>query len=279
MAATRDTVGAQQGPFERLSTEYRSVLSLVESVTEVLDLPSVVETAETVVDRPADERFRMSPEEIGETYGVGREDERPLLKRLAWVTGSLGRRTLLEKLLGVVERLLTEMREGALEGILNSREQERDALILALYVQKTIDVQDELRRRLARSDDAADLFACWHALISRVVLVGEGEQNRVTDEMLVDLAFADARLAEARGEDSVTPPLERPVDGIREDAVREAAVLAYDRLDITVSRGAELAGVGVEAFEDLLASHGVRPRYGPDDPSELFEGTDAFDST
>lgn len=267
------------GPFERLSTEYQSVLSLLESAARVFDLPSFVEAAESVVERPTEERFRMSPEEIGEIHGFGAADKRPLLRRAARLFGDLGNGKLVSKLVAVLDGPLTDMRDEALEQVLVNPEQDQGALILGLYLDRLLDVQEALGQRVRLSGGADDLFACWHALMSRVVLVGEGEQTRVTDGMLVDIAFADYCLAEFRGDEPGTPPPERSIDAIREEVVREGAVLAYEELDITVSRGAELAGVRVQEFEELLADHGVRPRYGPDDPSELFEDADAFDST
>lgn len=279
MAASSDSFNSNQGPFERLSTEYRSVLSLLESAARVFDLPSFVEAAEEVVDKPATERFQMSPDEIGRTYGVGQRDNQPLLKRIAWFAGEFGKEKLLVKLMSVLERPLTEMRDQALQQVLQGREQEREALIVGLYFQKVLGVQNALKQQLVRSNDAPSLFACWHALFGRVVLIGEGEQTRVTDDMLVDIAFADYCLAESHGDDPGTYPPERSIDAVREQVVREGAVLAYEELDISVSRGAELAGVRVQQFEQLLEDHGVRPRYGPDDPNELFEGTGVFDST
>ncbi|MFC4451148.1 UPF0175 family protein [Halorussus aquaticus] len=278
MAATEKNFESGRGPFERLSTEYRSVLSLLESAADVFDLPSFVATAEEVVDKPAEERFRMSPAEVGETYGFGDDDKQSFVKRAAWLIGDLGGAKVLSKLTGIVERPLTEMREQALEQLLKGRNQEREALILGLYFDRVLDVQYELERRLDRSTDTDSLFACWHALISRVVLIGEGEQTHVTDDMLLDIAFAEYCLAEASGEDPSVYPPERSIDAIGEEVKHEGAVLAYEKLDISVSRGAELADVRVEEFEELLADHGIRPRYGPDDPSELFEGTEVFDS-
>jgi len=279
MAATSDSVDSPQGPFERLSTEYRSVLSLLENAARVFDLPSFVEAAEAVVSRPDEERFRMSPEEIGEIHGVGDGDERHVVKRVAWLLGDIGKGKLVSKLLAVLEGPLTEMRDEALEQVLVNPEQDREATILALYLDRLLDVQEALSQRVRFSDDADELFACWHVLMCRVVLVGEGEQTRVTDDMFVDIAFAAYRLAESSGREPGAYPSRRPIDSLRAEVRREAAVLAYEELDVSVSRGAELAGTRVSEFEAVLADHGVRPGYGPDDPSELFEDTDAFDST
>lgn len=53
---------------------------------------------------------------------------------------------------------------------------------------------------------------------------------------------------------------------------RLGAVIAYSRLDISVSRGAELAGVSVPAFRELLAQSDVAPRFGPSNADDLFDG-------
>lgn len=52
------------------------------------------------------------------------------------------------------------------------------------------------------------------------------------------------------------------------------AVLLYDRSEISIGRGAEMAAVSQDEFEEHLVRSGVRPRLGPDSTDDLHTGPD-----
>ncbi|MDY6765393.1 MAG: UPF0175 family protein [Halobacteria archaeon] len=56
--------------------------------------------------------------------------------------------------------------------------------------------------------------------------------------------------------------------------IESGAVLAFELLDISVSRGAELAGLSEDEFTDLLEQYGISSIYGPDSVEELYEDVD-----
>lgn len=60
-------------------------------------------------------------------------------------------------------------------------------------------------------------------------------------------------------------------------ACSRGAVRAYDQLDISVSRGAELAEMTQKEFVELLKQSGIRPEYGPDSVEDLYSGPDLID--
>lgn len=54
----------------------------------------------------------------------------------------------------------------------------------------------------------------------------------------------------------------------------DAAVRAYKSRNITVARGAEIAGVPTDRFKEELEKRGVEVRYGPDSVEELYQGSE-----
>lgn len=59
-----------------------------------------------------------------------------------------------------------------------------------------------------------------------------------------------------------------------EMALQEGAILCYVYAEISVGRGAELAGLSQVEFRNLLESYGITPRYGPESVSDLHSGVD-----
>jgi predicted HTH domain antitoxin len=55
-------------------------------------------------------------------------------------------------------------------------------------------------------------------------------------------------------------------------ATRREALKAYAESDMTIGRGAELAGMSQEQFVDLLEQNNMRPDYGPVSVDELYSG-------
>jgi predicted HTH domain antitoxin len=66
-------------------------------------------------------------------------------------------------------------------------------------------------------------------------------------------------------------------DEITSTATRREALKAYAESDMTIGRGAELAGMSQEQFVDLLEQNDIRPDYGPVSVDELYSGTDLVD--
>lgn len=89
------------------------------------------------------------------------------------------------------------------------------------------------------------------------------------EALATDVLWASHAVSEdtQSGSDAIVGEIE-PSDAL-EDAVRFGAVVAYARLDISVSRGAELAGVSVADFEQELKRYDVQARYGPTSTDEL----------
>ena len=60
-------------------------------------------------------------------------------------------------------------------------------------------------------------------------------------------------------------------------AMNRGALRAYNELDISTARGAELAELTQNEFVELLERSGMRPNYGPDSVKDLYSGPDLMD--
>lgn len=88
-------------------------------------------------------------------------------------------------------------------------------------------------------------------------------------ELALDIVWASNVITEVTGEGQFTDPESiSPSEALR-DATVYGAVIVYAHLDISVSRGAELAGLSIKQFEEQLESYQVRPRYGPDSAESI----------
>lgn len=109
------------------------------------------------------------------------------------------------------------------------------------------------------------------AVIARIY---EGAKLEKVDEdwlleLALDVVWASNVITEMTGEGQFTDPESISSSEAFRDAAIYGAVIAYAHLDISVSRGAELAGLSVEEFEQQLESHQVQPRYGPDSAESI----------
>ena len=154
-----------------------------------------------------------------------------------------------------------------------NREHEWQYLILGVYLDKANQAFMEVDSHTGEPDVIEKVLSVFAALSSRMILIVLGEQSELTEEMVRDVPRADFYLQKAIGEEPAVDPEERPFEQIRREVFKEGAILAYQKADISVSRGAELANIPVKEFEEALAAAGVKPKYGPETVEELRSGS------
>lgn len=139
----------------------------------------------------------------------------------------------------------------------------------------------------------AALFQTFHAAIERIRdtedeemkqrLIGsllvlachlheleEGEEL-LDKEMVHGVGRAIAHVFSASHDPPIPDPDELDSDEAQQLVRKVGAVVAYTHLNISVSRGGELAGVAASEFKEILQSFGVQPRYGPTSVDDLHE--------
>ena len=94
-----------------------------------------------------------------------------------------------------------------------------------------------------------------------------------------NVVYGEKALLDVLEPDKAYPlsPGEMSNDELLEVAIVRGALRAYDLLDISTGRGAELAGMTQSAFLDTLETSGIRPNHGPDSVEDLYSGPDLMD--
>lgn len=266
MSATDRGNYSANGPFRVVADRSQSMVDIIEVFTSIFDLPDLVETAKEIVSLPPEERFTRSVAEFKEllTDSEGEPSEQ-VEERLSGVDKDV----VMPRLLNVVQDMLGTLETSIIEGVLTDRNESRGYVVLGLYFAETRRAFSDLSH-YEDSDDFEVLLSTVIALYSRILLIAFREQTEVNEDMLRDVVRADYYRNKVIYGQTGDNPEELPLETVEKKVLLDGAVLAYSKLDITVSRGAELANVSTDEFETTLVENGIRPRYGPASEEELF---------
>lgn len=197
-------------------------------------------------------------------------------------------------LFAVLEQLLNQWSEEIAESVLEAGPQEQNALLLVLgAVDLMYDAMDGLQAGIQSDDDAGDndhssldltdreknqlnsvCIAIYARLYKEINRTQDGKQPSF-DALARDVLYGERVLTEVLHPAVEYPPINTMTDEeIVTGAIRRGALRAYIQSDISIGRGAELAGMTQEQFVEFLEQNGVRPDYGPDSVEELYSGPD-----
>lgn len=257
---------SQRGPAEYLdplaplSSQFQQLESLLELVFE--DYEAFIQgLIDDVLSLPPEERFTRSHEVLREHI----EDRFGSTDAFAALLPESDP----EKLPAVLSQLFDRLLTDVLEAVLFQRDPE-DHLVLAALVQTLsysvhlLDTTDEqeIRNRVAST---------MLALLSRLQHVLDDSPESLPNEAIWDTARG---LHYATAEDS-GPDFPNPerlsFDEAKQHVIEFGAVIAYARLNISLSRASELADVPPGEFRSKLDRYDIEPRYGPNSVEELYD--------
>jgi len=109
------------------------------------------------------------------------------------------------------------------------------------------------------------------ALNSRLMDFQEENFETLYEDLIEDVVYANYYLADATGRPTPTHPSELSDRRMQKQILAMGATKAYRNLDISLSRGAELAGMSLDEFEAALSQQGIQPKQGPDADEELYD--------
>lgn len=247
-------------PFEDPYGPWTSVRRRIEMALQfVFDDPGefVDKLVEDVLSRPAAERFAVADEllreHLAEEFGSPAAFENRL---------PVDRAELLEHLRDEVERALDE----TLQGVFFHRDASGHLVVAAAL--------ESIRWAVGRTlDDPAGTTGCAATAVTvfcRLYSATTRRSEETPTGLLRDVVRAVNAITGPDGagfdvtDRSDADELRRMVDAF-------GAVVAYRDIEISVGRGAELAGRSREGFEELLDRFGVEPRYGPSSVEDLRE--------
>lgn len=270
---------ASRGPFSFLAGNLSDVLDLLERFSEILDGPSITEVSKEILNMPPEQRFTESLEVFKTIYGL--EKSKPL--------NSQNREDLHEDISDFLDQFpldllfttitqlwkhqLRESQEKALDRVVTGRRKSEAYVIVSVFLERLCESIDPLERVYYQKDDLVERLSPMTALFSRFYLIATGEQTEFTDDFLRDLVRASYYLSKLSGGTPDYDPEELTMQEVTLRVRQEGAIAVYENRDISVGRGAELAGVSTSQFETLLIQNGIVPRYGPAEGAALREGT------
>lgn len=209
---------------------------------------------------PPEERFTRSPgvlkEHIEERFGT--------TDAFTALLPAANAEKIPELLGEIVDHLLDQI----LPGIFYERDP-FDRLVLAALFQT---VQTAIERLPNVEDREVKQRLIGLLLVLACHLHGlEEAEEPLDNEMVHDVGRAIAHVFSAPQDPPIPDPDELNSDEAQQLVRELGAVVAYTRLNISVSRGGELAGTTANEFKKLLQSFGVQPRSGPNSVDELHE--------
>lgn len=257
---------SQRGPAEYLdplaplSSQFRQLESMLKLVFDDYE-DALRALTDDVLGLPPDERFTRSNEVLQEHL----EERFGSTDAFAAVLPESDP----EKLPAVLDGLFDALQADVLEGVYVRRNPD-DHLVLAAMVQtlrycvRRLDESDE---RETRNRIASTMLA----LVSRLQDVLAESPESIPDDAVRDTAYGLYYVSAGDDGPEFPSPEGRPLEEVREQVIEFGAIVAYVRLNISLGRGAELAGLPPDRFEAALDEYDVEPRFGPKSVEELYD--------
>lgn len=246
-------------PLAPLSSQFQQVESMMELLFD--DYETFIERlTEAILALPPEERFTRSHE-------VVREHVKDRFGSTDAFTAILPASNP-EKLLAFLDQVFEQLLSDVLEGVFFHRNPQEHLVLAAL-----IQTLDRCIQRLAEVDDQnrkERIGSTMFALLSRLRDILADSPESLPKQATVDTAYALHHLSLEGSGPEFPNPEDHGFDEVKQQVVEFGAVIAYARLNISLSRGAEVADVSPEAFRALLDRYDVEPRFGPNSVAELY---------
>lgn len=277
MATEDDHTAVAGTPTSDIVDRRRRDLRTVDRVLSVLGFPSLAETAREVLAVPLKRRQTDAVAIVADEYGVSGLLDRPGEAGVpsAFSVAVTDESTDIPELTQTLARVTRRLRDAAAEAVVDSRDADEESVVLVALFTVIGDLLGAFGRR-ASADDNDE----WHTYLSRLVvlvshgvLVVAGERESTDDQLLADLGRVAAE--ETAFDTNIRRTETAPVDRVR----MLGALVVYDRREISVARGAELANASRDQFETALVAHDIDVRTGPETVEGLHDGPPLSRST
>jgi predicted HTH domain antitoxin len=243
---------------------------IIEQVVDPADLEEFFDATADIQQMSPEERFTESANRFHAVF-VDEGVEEDVNAVVSGVESS----PISKEMFEAFDEVWTLLQKAMLKQLEQSREDEIPRLLFALYLEKAQNAfvaTDNAIEDSEQIDRPVSTLIALSSLLLEVIFEGE-EVDR--EEMFRDVLRADYYMDQS-GSPLLQSPGELSEEDVREKVLVEAAVLAYERLNISVGRGAELAGISVPEFEEELDRHGIRPNYGPEHLDDLVSESSLF---
>lgn len=253
--------GEYLDPLAPLSSQFQQLQSMLELVFDDYDA-FLQDLNSDVLALPPEERFTQS-------HGVLRdhlEDHFGSADAFAALLPESDPAKLPAFLNQVFDKLLIDV----LEGVFFQRDPEAHLILAALFQTLECSIQrlDEAENQESKNRVASTMLA----MLSRLQHLLADSPESLPDEAIWDTAYGLHYVTAGDDGPDFPSPEELWFDEVKQNVTEFGAVIAYARLDISLSRGAELAGVSPDQFRTELDRYDIEPRFGPTSVEDLYDG-------
>lgn len=257
---------SHSGPFEPLQNEFRRMEIMLGFLFEDPE-EAIQEFSEEILALPPEERYTESAEHFKGFLQdeVGDIDTVRAVIPANQMSG--------ERIVSLTIEIWEQLIEETLEMVFAARDAESAIIVSAGYSAirhgfVTLQNQPELSEERKKQ-----VLSSMLAFSARLIEVHQrNAEEGVFEQLVEDVGYTLFYIDDAISEEPDFPnPDEASFEEVRRVAREFGAVIAYRRMNISVGRAAELAGVSRYEFEDLLERFDIEPRYGPFSVDELHD--------
>lgn len=266
---------ASQGPSGIVPPQQRQALELIDAMAESFGEAPLTEVTQNILDLPPEKRFSESAAEFGAIFGVenpesaSKEDLPEEIQELA------GNNQAARQLMILFESFAESLQDELISKITEERAPHDPYLYLVVFLDVFVESVTEVERyRLQEiEDESKDIVVSRTiTLLSYFVQILSGNLDEFDEGFLRDIIRA--RYYGRRIADNVP---EMDIEEIGDEEVEKrvrlyGGVMAYQKQNISLSRGAELAGLSEEGFKSALEHHDISIRYDANSVEEFENG-------
>jgi len=241
-------------PFDPLYSRVPEIRQFISFFQNFIDVDEFIDIAERVVELPPDRRFTESHEL------VKAQIEKDF--RYANIFSPSTRRefgkVLLRISLSAVDKELDGIQRETFEGAI--QEKDDQYLIFGIFLNTLRNVANNAENYINEKETLDQIFPCYIALFSRLVVLQQSDQTEVGEEIVQDIAYGEYYLNRAVGQPTEDPIKELEYSELRRQVVKRGAVLAYAMVGMSVEQASELANISRDEFLGLLSEYGISRR-------------------
>lgn len=276
MSATGDDAGVARGAMSLLTDRFRDAILFLDAASQFIDRPSLREAAERILEMDPEDRFTESVRVYEDLFDVDDITEAGADDLPAGLAAQFRdddrKEEQFDQLIRLMDRELARFEQDLYDRLITDRANGRGYLILAVLVTQLRQVTDDVGRLGAESetgDEPSRLLSEFLVLQAHLISLATSDQQDVSEQLIRDLGRLPYYQQRRRGDDPDYDPEAFSLEEATRGILIDGACSVYANREISVSRGAELADVDRETFEEALAERGIEPRYGPETVAEL----------
>jgi len=252
--------------------QQRQAIEIIDSMMEVFAEVSLTEIAENVLDLPPEKRFTESIEEFAKAHGIENADSPDEENIPAEIQELSDENQSIRQMAALFEKISTGFRDRLLSIIVEQRGPPNPYLYALVLFDQLEDAMAELERhRLQEITDERSKVAVsrFVTLQAYLIKIYEGELTRFEPDHIRDLIRARYYGEKLRDREPEWDPETLSEEKVTSMTRAQGAKIVYEERAVSLSRGAELAGMYVSDYRSYLEERDIEVRYDVDSATEF----------